>query len=190
MMSSNKKFDGIFGIFKSEKAGRIIFIVGIAGILLIFLSTYIKDKPKETKTDSVSSQSTEAYSEMLETKLSAIVSDITASPNVRVLVTLESGTEYVYANEINQDTNKTEDVTASDDRKVQQKDSTQQKYIIVQSPEGGEIALLVTELAPKVKGVVVVCDGGNNPAVAEKVSDAITTVLNIPSKRVCVTGRS
>ena len=38
-----------------------------------------------------------------------------------------------------------------------------------------------------VKGVVVVCQGGDNAAVSQRIVDAITTALNISSKRVCVT---
>lgn len=47
--------------------------------------------------------------------------------------------------------------------------------------------LLVTELQPTVKGVVIVCEGGDQPLVQQRVTDAVTIALNISSKRVCVT---
>lgn len=52
--------------------------------------------------------------------------------------------------------------------------------------DGSEQALAVTEIQPVVKGVVVVCDGGGNPAVQQSVTEAVTTALDISSVRVCV----
>ena len=179
-------------LFKGEKAIKALFIAGIVGIVLIFLSTFLEGKPKRESAAAAESgtDATEAYCAMLEQKLGAIVADITASNNVRVFVTLESGAEYVYANELKQGTDTVEDTKGGDSRKVQQKDSTEQSYILVEGEDGRKTALLVTELAPKVQGVTVVCDKGNQPEVAEQITNAITTALHITSRRVCVTGRA
>jgi len=37
-----------------------------------------------------------------------------------------------------------------------------------------------------VKGVVVVCDGGSNPVIIHRITDAVTTALGINSLQVCV----
>lgn len=42
-------------------------------------------------------------------------------------------------------------------------------------------------IEPKVRGVVVVCDGGDNPIVVSRVLDAVTKALNISSDKVCIT---
>ena len=42
-------------------------------------------------------------------------------------------------------------------------------------------------IEPKVRGVVVVCDGGNDPLVVSRVMEAVTKSLNISSDKVCVT---
>jgi stage III sporulation protein AG len=46
---------------------------------------------------------------------------------------------------------------------------------------------LETVITPKVRGVVVVCDGGDSVLVKEKLVEAVTKVLGISSARVCVT---
>lgn len=40
------------------------------------------------------------------------------------------------------------------------------------------------------EGVVVVCEGGDLPQVQQRIIEAVTTALNISSKRVCVTKSS
>ncbi|MBR2715641.1 MAG: hypothetical protein IKB73_05490 [Ruminococcus sp.] len=42
-------------------------------------------------------------------------------------------------------------------------------------------------ITPVVRGVVVVCDGGDDPIVISRVMSAITKSLNISSNKVCVT---
>lgn len=42
-------------------------------------------------------------------------------------------------------------------------------------------------IEPKVRGVVVVCDGGDDPLVVSRVLDAVTKSLNISSDKVCIT---
>ena len=190
-MGFDSVLSGAKKLLKGDKAIKALFIVGILGIALIFLSTFTGKKPKEAaESKADGAYTSEAYCEMLEKKLGSIVTDITGSENARVFVTLESGAEYVYANEVKQGTDKVEDQKGEDSKKVQQKDSTEQNYILVEGEDGRKTALLVTELAPKVQGVTVVCDKGNQEAVAEKITDAITTALHITSRRVCVTGRA
>ena len=59
--------------------------------------------------------------------------------------------------------------------------------VIVDNGGGARSALVQTEIEPTVKGVVVVWEGGGDILVQTRVTEAITTVLNIPSNRVCVT---
>lgn len=42
-------------------------------------------------------------------------------------------------------------------------------------------------IEPKVRGVVIVCDGGDDPIVASRVMEAVTKSLNINSDKVCIT---
>ena len=50
----------------------------------------------------------------------------------------------------------------------------------------GKEGLLVTEIQPTVRGVVVVCDGGDRDDVRERVIQAVAVALDVSSKRVCV----
>lgn len=46
------------------------------------------------------------------------------------------------------------------------------------------------EIEPVIRGVVVVCQGGDDPVVVERVLSAVTKALNISSAKVCVTKSS
>jgi stage III sporulation protein AG len=65
--------------------------------------------------------------------------------------------------------------------------------IFLTMDNGGESVYLkntdtkTVSIEPKVRGVVVVCDGGDDPVVVSRVMDAVTKALNIRSDKVCIT---
>ena len=42
------------------------------------------------------------------------------------------------------------------------------------------------EIAPKIRGVLIVCEGGDDPVVAARISDAVTKALDISAAKVCI----
>ena len=134
---------------------RLLVAVGMAGILLILLSELLpsgKDGEADQGGDTVAEQTL-----LLEQRLEKIVSGIDGTGRCRVMVTLENGVKYVYA-----------DVAGT------------------AGMTGRDAGALVTELQPTVKGVAVVCEGGNDEGVRRRVTEAVTAVLHITANRVCV----
>lgn len=43
------------------------------------------------------------------------------------------------------------------------------------------------EIQPRIRGVLIVCEGGDEPVVVERVTDAVCKALNISTAKVCVT---
>lgn len=52
---------------------------------------------------------------------------------------------------------------------------------------GGKTADISATVTPTVRGVVVVCNGGENPIIKAKISEAVCKALGISAARVCVT---
>ena len=139
-----------------------------------------------TQTAAATEATNAEYAEQLEKKLSVLIGNISGVGKSEIMVTLENGVEYVYANEERKTTDKTEDISDSTQR-VQQSNDVEQNVITVDDADGGKKALVRTQIEPQVKGVVVVCEGGDQELVQQRVTNAVTTALNITSKRVCVT---
>ena len=169
----------------SGRGGKWLIAAGIAGILLIFLSSLFAGEGKARPTgDGTAALTDQEYRELLEKQVAAMVSDITGSGRVSVMITLRTGTEYVYANDKKSDT----DVTGEESGSLRQKGSTEENYITVEDANGNKVALLVTSYAPTVQGVVVVCEGGGDDATRVRIEEAVKTALGLSSRRVCVTG--
>ena len=183
MEKKTNGLDKLFNIFKSEKNSKWILYIGFIGIAAILLSTFFSsnDSSEPAIHQTYQPSGKQVYTELLEERVAQIVSEITGS-EATVMITLQSSTENIFAEELRQ----SDDITAN-----QHGDATrtqlEQRFIIVNSPQGGQTALLVTELAPLVRGVVVVAKGADNPEVNRRITNAVMTALDITSRRVSVT---
>ena len=190
LMLTDSKSKKIHEFLLKDKSKKIIICIGILGIALIFISELFKTnnaKKVTASTSATASSSTYEYVAQLENNLKELISSIKGAGNTRVMVTLENSEETVYATEEKKNKEATEDKSDGQLSKKRESDDCEKKYITVRDADGTERALSVTQIQPTVKGVVVVCDGGNIPEVQQKITDAIKTALNITSKRVYVT---
>lgn len=164
------------------KNPKLLVIIGIAGILLIFLSSFMGENSEKPK-DITAEITAEEYREQLENDIKKIVKEITGSRRVQVIVTLESGIRYKYA-DIHEGSSA--DKTESD--AISTTSEHKEGYITVKTADGGEEALLVTRQMPEVRGVAIVCAGGDDTYLAEKIENTVTAALNITKHRVHIAG--
>ncbi|MCL2034103.1 MAG: stage III sporulation protein AG [Oscillospiraceae bacterium] len=164
---------------------KIIVAIGILGMALILLSQFI-DSGTKAKNEPESLELTSAeYVQMLEERLELMISQMEGAGETRVMITLEDTGEVVYAREEKRNVDTQRESNTESVGKSYQKESTEQKYIIVDGKEGRQ-ALVKTKLEPRVQGVVVMCRGAGNLKVEQDIIHVVTTALNIPTTRVCV----
>ena len=166
-------------LHSSRNKRRAAVIVGIAGMMLIFISEMIPDKKPSAETavsEREAPDDCESFRQHTETELKALLEEIDGVGECEVMVSVEGTTEYVYAENISRYTDE------DDERKS---DKLDENVVIVEN-NGEKQALVKKVIRPQVSGVVIVCDGGGNTAVNERVLKAVSTALNISSVRVCV----
>ncbi|MEE0060203.1 MAG: hypothetical protein UE295_05185 [Acutalibacteraceae bacterium] len=174
---------------KNPKFVKTIVIVGLIGILLILMSglfTDKKDNSEVKQSSEIAYISLTQYENELEQNLADIISSINGAGKTRVLLTMDSTVEQVYATDKNMAQNNSENSGGQTESKKDTSATT--TYITVELSDGTQQTVLLKEIQPKVRGVLVVCSGGDNNVVKEKIVDAVTKVLNISSSRVSVAG--
>ncbi len=161
--------------------------MGLAGILLIFMSSLLSTDEKSLNQQSAgAAMDMSVYASELQMQVSKIVSSISGDKNPTVVVTLESGTQYVYADDKKDKTTSAEQ-TAQVSQNGEQTKETETNYVIIEDASGGEKAVIVTEYMPTVRGVAIVCAGGDNERLQEKIIGAVTAALNISQRKIFVT---
>lgn len=177
----------ISSLAKSENRVKLILIIGLSAIMLIFLSDYFPNNSKQT-TAEITKQSInyDDYASQLETRLTEMISSVNGAGKAKVMVTLECGTEYVYASQQKTTSAMSENSDANGKVSKDEKKTGEENVILIDGDKGEE-PLILKEMTPTVAGVVVVCSGADDVNVKQRIVDIVTTALGTSSNRVCVT---
>lgn len=153
---------------------KMILIVGgaLLGIFLLLFGSGAFHTQSETKTEESTDPTSEEelilYQTYLEERVKAICESVNGVGNVTAIVSLDSGFESVYA---------IEDVDGNT------------QYVVLGSGSSAS-ALFLTESPPAVRGIGVVCTGGNNATVRRELTSLLAAAFHISSNRIYVTGSS
>ena len=115
----------------------------------------------------------------IEKELKDVLSKVRGVGECEVMVTVEETTEYVYA----------ENLTKSTDNNGDRTSDRYENEIVITDNDGKKEALVRKIIKPQICGVVIVCEGGGDIKVNERVLKAVSTVLGISSSKICVEGR-
>lgn len=140
-----------------------IVVVILCSFLLLVINS--QNSEHDDRVDTVSDVQTE-YADFLEDQLKEIISQMDGVGNVKVMVTVEGTVSYEYVRDINRSDSKIESDT-----------------VLLSNKE----ALIKQIVNPKVSGVLVICDGGDSAVIKEKITRAVSTVLDISSSKVYIT---
>ena len=169
-------------IFKKENILKLTVIVGIAGIMLIFFSTVFSgNKAKEDTFAEVSESETAIltqYKKELCDELGNMLASIEGVGKTKIMLTLDGTVRNIYATD-----NDIQQRETSADKQSNEK----QSCIVIRQNDGSEKALTVGQLMPKIKGVLIVCEGGDDSEICERVSEAVSAALDVNKTHICVT---
>lgn len=158
-----------------SKKNRIIIAAGIAlGVALILYSPGLSGGEEEDASEKDEYYKVSYYTQNLEDRIKKLCLSIEGVSKADVLLTLESGSEYVYASNTEEEVNPGSSSSYSSD------------YLILNSGDKAE-PVVVTEIYPKIRGVAVVCTGGDAADMKEKITTMLSAALGISSNRIKVT---
>lgn len=149
-----------------KKRINLLVCAGLAGLLLLAFSEWLpQDAAAKTEPASTDAATQQSYAQDLEEKLQAVLAKTEGVGNVEVVVTLEQQEETVYV---------TDRQTGSDGSAV------------VSHVLPGGSGLVQTVRMPQVLGVAVVCTGGDDAAVQNRVITLIQALTGIGANHITV----
>ena len=170
-------------ILKKENILKIAVIAGLVGIVLIFCSDFMGGQKKDTFAEA-SEEETDMISEYraeLCEELGNMLASIEGVGKTKIMLTLDGTVRNIYATD-----NDIQQRESSGDKQSNER----QSCIVVRQNDGSEKALTVGQLMPKIKGVLIVCDGGDKGEVCEKVTEAVSAALDVTKSHICVSKMS
>lgn len=173
-----EKIGKIKNLLMKDKKIFVLFVLAVIAIAFLAISEFAEND--KNKTDGEVSVSTEEYAERIEEKLTYLISSVEGAGETVVMVTLDAGEENVYAKEI-----KTDEEVNGD----KESNNYEYEYIVIKNGSSSESGLLLKVIEPDIRGVAVVCDGGDNASVRENIINTVSAVLDIKTNKISVCKR-
>ncbi len=162
---NNEVFSSIKEFGKRFKLPILLFVFGL--LIIIFSEKGLSDEKNNfSNVDKITSEDAEIYTEHLEKKIKTLLSELDGVSDVSVLLTLDGGNELVYAENTS---------------------SGSVDYLIINSSDGEE-PVLIREIYSSVRGIAVVCKGGNSASTRRTITELLSSAFDLPYTKISVAG--
>ena len=167
-----------------------LFIIILVSIIILIGTSIFKDNNKSSPSPVIKEKPEEYnsyvqvdYSNYLESKLTKILGKLNGVGAVNVMITLEDSIEKIPATNITKSSEQTTETDSEGGKRdsIREDSSTQ----ILNTSSDGSIVVL-KEVNPSIKGVIVVADGAEDPIILETLYEAVKTVLGVSGNKVNV----
>lgn len=149
-----------------KKRVNLLVCAGVAGMLLLAVSEWIPSDPAPAATTQPAETAQQQdFALQMETRLQSLIETMDGVGRAKVMVTLTKGETHIFASD---------STTAADG-------ATTTNPIVM-----GDTGLLETIQTPQILGVAVVCTGGGNPAVQNRVSTLVEALTGVGANHITV----
>lgn len=146
---------------KIKKKGKLwIIILGVvAGVLLLLIGNGTNEQKQPERNEA---KALEEYSQSVEKKIHEICSKVKGVSDVSVAISFDCGFEYVYAQ--NED----------------------KGDLVLIGSGSSKSAVKVTEKPPTIGGIGIVCRGGGDPTIQNKLIKLLSAAFNVSSNKIYI----
>lgn len=147
---------------------KYVLLVMAVGALLMVLPT---GEGTQTREEGASSGLTDNFQlDEFEEKLGAALSQIEGAGRARVVLTLDSGSRQVLAQDQERDGD----------------GGSASSTVTLGRGSGSQTVVPLQTLSPRFRGALVVCPGGGDPAVRLKLSQAVSALTGLGADRIAI----
>lgn len=181
----NFLIEKVFKGSKKEIINGFISIIVVLALLLFVYNTFFNNEIGRNDIDFIENTSKSSNNEDYtvnndEVRLKKILSQMSGVGEVDVMITYETGKEIIPAFDI-QENNKSREERNSDGSIVTDitKDSTKNLVTV-----NDKDLLVLKEIKPRVKGVIVVAEGAGNLVIRNNIINAVAAVFDLTVDRI------
>lgn len=161
---------GIVKITDFAQRYKYILLVIAVGFLLLTFPVGENGGKEEKRTESFDLQ-------VFEKQVEKTLSECEGVGRCKVMLSVSSGPESVFAKEARESRREDERARESD---------IDTKPSIISGGSGSETPVLIKEMYPEFRGAVVICDGAGSAALRGKVAEAVSALTGLRSDRISI----
>lgn len=192
-----KQIKNLMGKSSRKKLIENTAILVIIGVIILiagksfFSGTNTADKNSNVEKDAKSNAVVRAddYYDDTEIKLGNILSQINGAGKVEVMVTYSVSKENIPAYDVKKSESTTDEKDSGGGTRKIGQNSYESQIVYENGQNGQKNPMIIKELEPVVKGVLVVAEGATNPEVREKLCKSVQVLMDVPIHKIQVIER-
>lgn len=166
---------------KSKREKWLIFL--LVGILLVVIALPTKKESQEAEKEEERyySEMDTSYISQIERQLEAVLENVRGVGKVKVMITISESAEKIIEKDEETSVQSSQGTTTGNTSSTDRKESA-----VYAGGTGEETPYVRKEISPKVEGVLVVAEGGDNAVVVENISEALQALFGIDPHKIKV----
>ncbi|MGB7604287.1 MAG: stage III sporulation protein AG [Lutisporaceae bacterium] len=178
----------------SKLVTNLIIILAV-GIGFILVSDFYNDlsggNTEKPSSDTIGVEENQNIGEVefveeMENQLALILSQIQGAGKVSIMITLKTSTEIITAKDETISDKTTNEKDNEGGTRTINEQNTSDKVVFMNEQGGTSKPLVLKEINPEIKGVIIVAEGAKDARVKLKLTEAVQTVLDVPAYRISV----
>ncbi len=127
----------------------------------------------------------DSYEAELERRLEETLTLVNGAGEIKVMVTLRQSKELVLANNSTYDSTVTKETDSQGGIRESESIKKEEEIILINGG-GGDRPLILTENTPKIEGIIIVAQGGDNVIVKDSLTRAAQVILGLDVNKIQV----
>lgn len=172
-MKGNTTWRNLWNSIMNGKQNLLVLF--LAGILLVVLAMPTEKKEEslveeseETQEKDITEGKENQYEQKMEQRLSRILADVEGVGKNEVMITLQSTSEKVIEKDAEKD------------------DTLQRETTVYRKIRDEEDPYVKKEITPKIEGVVVIAEGGDEPIIIQNITEAVQALFDVDTHKIKV----
>jgi stage III sporulation protein AG len=120
----------------------------------------------------------------MENKLKSILSKVSGIGEVEVMITLKASEEQVPLKDNPSTQESVNEVDGEGGSRINNNVTREESTVLVTDDNGSSMPYILQELEPKVEGVLVIAEGGDNAQVIADITKAAEVLFGVPPYKV------
>lgn len=170
-----------------------LFILLLVGLLLcvIVIPTDKKEKVHKNEEHSKSSISPktevqENYEEKMEQKLEDTLSYINGVGKVEVMITMKDSGESIIEKDVPETSSTVSETDKEGGTRTTIERTSNEETVYSKSEDGTNTPYVIKNLEPKIEGIVIIAEGGDDSSVVQNICDAVLALFPVEIHKIKV----
>lgn len=164
----------------------LLLLCGVALLVIAIPVEKTDTDEQQTVQEAIVAVSEETYEELLEKRLTEMLTSVEGVGKTKVMITMKATGEKIVLRERPYTGNETSEIDSEGGSRNVREWSQSDTAVYIEESDGSKVPYVVQETNPQIEGVIVIAEGGDNIYTIKEIIEAVSALFEVPSHKIKV----